>query len=195
MKTRLSIDIGPAAAAALYRRVGRSVVAATGVGATDYRTIVWFTPPRARAIMRRWLDGLPVTEFRAQAAGTLGTRLRRAFERCFAEGDRAVVMIGSDCPGIRGRDVRRAFHALERSDVVLGPALDGGYYLIGLRAPQPALFRAIPWSSAEVMRITHERARALKLSCRILRRLRDMDHARDARALGVLHFAEGESDC
>src|SRR5206468_12589549 len=82
--------------------------------------------------------------------------------------------------------VRAAFAALGRRDVVLGPARDGGYYLIGLAAPQPALFRSVAWSTATVAVETRARARALGLSCHLLRPLRDVDTARDARLLGLL---------
>src|SRR5207244_2443672 len=85
------------------------------------------------------------------------------------------------CPGVDGRLVRAAFTALGRRDVVLGPARDGGYYLIGLAAPEPALFRGIAWSTAVVAVETRARARALGLSCHLLRRLRDVAPARDAR--------------
>ncbi len=191
VKTRLAAEIGPRAAAALYRRVGREVVAAS-VG-RDYRTIVWFTPPAAGAGVRAWLDGLGVWAFRAQPPGTLGTRLAHAFARSFAEGagEGAVVIIGTDCPGLGRRAVAQAFAALRTHDLVLGPARDGGYYLIGLRALEPALFRGIPWSTGDVTRATRARARALGLTCRLLAPLRDMDTARDARVLGLLRPSRG----
>jgi uncharacterized protein len=187
VKTRLARDIGPAAAAALYRRLGRQVVAAA-VG-SGYRTLVWFTPPSSRDAVRGWLDGLGVAGFWPQAGGNLGTRLVHAFGRSFAAGDCAVVIIGTDAPGVNRRIVAAAFRALRAHDLVLGPSLDGGYYLIGLSTPQPALFRAIPWSTGGVLRATEARARALGLSVRLLPPLRDVDRARDARAMGLLSEA------
>jgi len=147
---------------------------------------VWFTPSSARTAVRAWLDGLSVSDFRPQIGGGLGTRLVHAFGRLFGEGDGAVVIIGTDCPGVDRRLVGGAFAALRSHDVVLGPARDGGYYLVGLRAPQPALFRGIPWSTDGVTRATRARASALGLSCLLLAPLRDVDTARDARALGLL---------
>jgi len=82
--------------------------------------------------------------------------------------------------------IHQAFTALGRRDVALGPALDGGYYLIGLAAPQAALFRGISWSTGTVAAQTRTRAHALGLSCHLLRPLRDVDTARDARAVGLL---------
>ena len=184
VKTRLAQDIGPGAATAMYRRLGRQIVsAAVGRG---YRTIVWFTPPGSRDAVRAWLDGLGVAGFSPQAGGNLGTRLAHAFGRSFAAGDGAVVIIGTDAPGVNRHIVAAAFRALRAHDLVLGPSLDGGYYLIGLSAPQPGLFRAIPWSTQDVLSTTQDRAQALGLSVRLLAPLRDVDNARDACALGLL---------
>ncbi len=188
VKTRLAVEIGTRPAATLYRHLGRAVVRETA--GPGYRTVVWFAPPGARRAVRAWLDGFGVTGYRSQGAGDLGARLRRAFLRQFADGDGAVVIIGTDCPEIRGRDVVRAFDALESYDVVLGPARDGGYYLVGLRAPHPALFREIPWSTPNVMRVTRVRAATIGLRCKLLRQLRDVDSATDARVLGLVAPAD-----
>jgi rSAM/selenodomain-associated transferase 1 len=184
VKTRLAQEIGPAAAADLYRRLGRGIVAAAA--GPGYRTIVWFTPSGDRDAVRAWLDGLGVAAFCPQGPGSLGTRLVHAFGRSFAAGDRAVVIIGTDAPGVNRHIVAAAFRALRAHDLVLGPSLDGGYYLIGLSSPQPGLFRAIPWSTPDVLRVTEARAWELGLNVRLLTRLRDVDTARDARALGLL---------
>ena len=77
------------------------------------------------------------------------------------------------------QDIAEAWTALERQDVVLGPATDGGYWLIGLRSPQPALFQNIHWSTDAVLRETQDRARAAKLSVHLLRRLSDVDTETD----------------
>ncbi len=185
VKTRLAEDIGPSGAADVYWRLGRHVVrSAAGAG---YRTTVWFTPARDARFVHQWLDGVGGRRvaFRPQVGASLGARLVTAFADEFAGGARRVVIIGSDCPGVDRRLVRAAFAALGRRDVVLGPARDGGYYLIGLAAPQPALFRGVAWSTATVAVETRARARALGLSCHLLRPLRDVDTARDARLLGL----------
>lgn len=183
VKTRLARDIGAAEATALYRRLGRQVLAATA--GPGYRTTVWFTPPSGRDAVRTWLDGLGAAAFYAQAGGNLGTRLVHAFGRSFADGNGAVVIIGTDSPGVNRRIVAAAFRALSAHDLVLGPSLDGGYYLIGLSAPHPALFRSIPWSTKDVLRATEARAQALGLNFRLLAPLRDVDSVADARALGL----------
>ena len=184
VKLRLAEEVGPSTAAEVYWRIGRRVVEATA--ASGYRTIVWYTPSRETAFIREWLEGLGRVELRPQPGGSLGARLAYAFARHFAEhADRAVI-IGTDCPGIDRRLVTEAFTALATFDVVLGPTLDGGYYLLGLRAPQPALFNGIPWTSTAVAAQTSARAQALGLTLRLLKPLRDVDTARDARAVGLL---------
>jgi rSAM/selenodomain-associated transferase 1 len=165
--------------------MGRDIVAAAA-GVAD-RTTVWFAPRREGAAVRRWLAGVGGLAFRAQAGRTLGDRLAAAFAREFATGARHVVIIGSDCPGLDARRLRAAFAALRRRDVVLGPALDGGYYLIGLARPAPRLFRGIAWSTAGVAAQTLRRARALGLRWHLLPPLRDVDTAADARAVGLLN--------
>lgn len=184
VKTRLAADIGPRPAAALYRRLGRDVVsAAVGDG---YETVVWYAPRGQGASVREWLGGLGVTRFQMQPSGPLGYRLRTALARHFGYGARRVIMIGSDCPGVDRDVILRAFAALEHHHVVLGPASDGGYYLIGMKAVHPALFRGIHWSSSTVLRETQAVARGLHLSCHSLRLLRDVDTLADARALGLV---------
>ena len=114
-----------------------------------------------------------------QGPGDLGERLQRAFADAFAGGAERVVIIGSDCPEVRAGDVRTAWKELRSHDVVVGPAIDGGYWLIGLRAPQPELFHGIPWSSEQVLGETLARAKSLKLRMQLLRILTDIDTEAD----------------
>lgn len=186
VKTRLAAELGPRGAAEVYRRLGRQVVTAT-VG-PGYRTTVWFTPRREMRLVQEWLDSVDMVAFRPQVGTGLGARLSAAFTHEFRAGARRVVMIGSDCPGVDGPVVREAFGALSDSDLVLGPAVDGGYYLIGLSAPAPGLFRGIAWSTEAVTSQTLARASALRLSHQALPPLRDVDTARDARAWGLLNY-------
>jgi uncharacterized protein len=186
VKTRLAGELGPRGAAEVYRRIGKQVVTST-VG-PGYQTTVWFTPRSEGRLVRKWLDSVEMVIFRPQVGTGLGARLTAAFAREFGAGARRVVMIGSDCPGVDGRVVREAFSALSDRDLVLGPALDGGYYLIGLTAPAPGLFRRIPWSTDAVASQTLARASALGLSHQALSPLRDVDTARDARAWGLLNY-------
>ncbi|MGH7547611.1 MAG: TIGR04282 family arsenosugar biosynthesis glycosyltransferase [Gemmatimonadales bacterium] len=184
VKTRLAAEIGVHDAAELYRRLGRQVVAAC-VG-RGHDTVVWFAPGGAHRAVRDWLKGLSIAAFQAQVSGALGTRLAAPFRQHFREGARRVIVIGSDCPGVDARLVSQAVAAIDQHDLVIGPANDGGYYLIGLRAPVPQLFRGIAWSTEAVLEQTLARARQLELSAALLPTLRDVDTASDARAVGIL---------
>ncbi len=185
VKTRLAADVGPRRAARLYRGMGREIVARC-VRPEAYRTVIWFSPPGAQRLVRTWLGGLPVSGFAPQRDGGLGVRLSAALGRHFGEGARRVVVIGSDCPHLERGSITRAFAALDVSDVVIGPAGDGGFYLLGLRAPAAGLFRGVAWSTASVGDQTLANAERLGLACSLLPTLRDVDTVADARALGLI---------
>ncbi len=84
----------------------------------------------------------------------LGERMLNAFREQFARGANKVVIIGSDCLDIRTGHIRQAFQALNAADVVIGPATDGGYYLLGMSALHPFLFADMPWSQPELRQLT-----------------------------------------
>jgi rSAM/selenodomain-associated transferase 1 len=179
VKTRLARDIGEADALEVYRAVGGRVVC--GV-ATDYPVTVWYYPPEAGTEMREWLGD---HEFRAQHGRDLGERLSHAFASHFSRGAGPVLAIGADAPGVSTATIREAVAALAEVDVVLGPAVDGGYYLLGLNRFESGLFTDIPWSSDRVLQVTVARCRSNDLRVRQLGALRDLDTAEDLRALGL----------
>jgi rSAM/selenodomain-associated transferase 1 len=185
VKTRLAAELGPRQAAHLYRQLGHTVVASC-VGPGQYRTVVWFAPRGSRAAVRSWLGDLAVDAFLPQQGADLGARLAAAFAGHFQAGAAGVTIIGSDCPGVAGGVVSDAFAALRRADAVIGPTLDGGYYLIALKKPEPGLFDDVAWSTPEVLETTLSKARKLGLKIAMLPRLRDVDTARDARALRLV---------
>ena len=100
-------------------------------------------------------------------------------KRAFQEPAGPAILIGTDCPTIEPTDLDEARSALEIHPVVIGPARDGGYWLIGLNAPCPALFEGINWSTESVLSDTLARATAAGLSYYILRELRDVDTEAD----------------
>ena len=115
----------------------------------------------------------------AQRDGELGEKLTHCFAQAFAKGSDRVVIIGSDCPYVSEADIAAAFTALTDHDVVIGPALDGGYWLIGLTKPRPALFKAINWSTETVLAETLTQAKSANLSVHRLRELSDVDNVID----------------
>jgi rSAM/selenodomain-associated transferase 2 len=114
-----------------------------------------------------------------QGPEDLGCRMARAFQDAFHAGVRYVVLVGTDCPEITPSLVSDAFDRLVDNDLVLGPATDGGYYLIGLRSETPTLFDAMPWGTEEVFRETMRRAEGLALATSVLKPLADVDQPED----------------
>jgi rSAM/selenodomain-associated transferase 1 len=110
-----------------------------------------------------------------QIDGDLGQRMAASFARAFARGAESVVLTGSDIPGLDSKLVHTAFHMLETSPTVLGPAADGGYYLIGTRVPNASLFEEIAWSTDCVLAQTKALAYAQGLTVAYLPQLYDMD--------------------
>lgn len=180
VKTRLATAIGDAEAASLYRGMGRRVL--DGVRGGNYRLVAYIDPAHELAAAREWL-GSPGVEFRPQEGGDLGERLADAFRREFQRASQ-VCAIGTDAPAVDRPIVERAFAELSTRDLVLGPALDGGYYLIGSNANRPELFRGVPWSTEEVMTATLARAQALKLRTATLEPLPDIDTVEDLERSG-----------
>jgi len=117
--------------------------------------------------------------YRQQSEGDLGRRMALAFKESFSAGMTGVVIIGTDCPDLNAQLMVKAFHAIEQNDLVLGPALDGGYYLIGLRRLIPELFTGISWSTAEVLEQTRSIAERLDLAIAFLPLLNDIDRPED----------------
>lgn len=177
-KTRLIPTLGVHGAAALQRRMSEAIVEQMAEFAANYpvRLEIRYTDGNQQA-MEAWLsNGIPCLD---QGEGDLGDRLLRAFAQAFAQGAQAVVVIGADCPGLTPALFAQAFSALARKDLVLGPAMDGGYYLIGLNRPAPALFAEIPWGSEEVLAATLKQAQGMHLSTHLLEPLADVDRPED----------------
>ena len=174
VKTRLAESVGAAVACDAYRAlVGTLLEGIASLDAVELR----FAPDNAAQEIQPWQRaGWSVAP---QGHGDLGARLQRAFAEAFRHGGQRVVIIGSDCPEVSVQDVRAAWRALRSNDVVLGPAADGGYWLVGLREPQPSLFATIPWSTEKVLPETLERARAAGLDLALLRELSDVDTVAD----------------
>ena len=114
-----------------------------------------------------------------QVGADLGERMRVSMCKALQDGAQSVVLIGADCPGITGAILRQAFVDLKGHDCVLGPALDGGYYLIGLRQDQPEIFLSIPWGTDKVMEHTLGAIQRLGLKVALLEALTDVDRPED----------------
>jgi hypothetical protein len=114
-----------------------------------------------------------------QEGDDLGKRMHNAFVRGFANSYNHVCLIGSDIFELTTNILNTAFTYLQTHDLVIGPASDGGYYLIGMNKPNEFLFQDIPWSTGEVLLKTLERARQLELRSIFLKELNDIDDIED----------------
>jgi len=163
---------------------------------------VW-TDAGSASAARRWLGHRDVG-YRRQSDGDLGARIRAAFTRAFDRGAQQVVVIGSDCPRLSATHLRQALQLLSDVGLVLGPALDGGYYLIGINRESaaralPALFADVPWGSADVLARTLEAAESAHLGFMLLEPLPDVDRPEDLEdawaALARTHISADASVC
>lgn len=177
-KTRLIPALGAAGAAALYREMAEAAIAQARHLAAERSVSI--------AIQFTGSDVLPMQQwlgqdllYQAQATGDLGDRLLQAFQTAFHQGMTATVAIGTDCPELDAWLMAKAFQELQHHDLVLGPATDGGYYLIGLRRSVPELFRGIAWSTDEVLSQTVAIAESCNLSIAYLPTLADVDRPAD----------------
>ncbi len=177
-KTRLIAALGPEGAAAVQREMAEHVAArASRLFLGEPLSTETRFAGGSEDRMKEWLGG--DFRYRPQGEGDLGERLLRAVSDAFAEGARRVVVIGTDCPGVTVDILADAFRALHHADVTLGPAIDGGYYLIGVRSLNAALFQDMPWSTAQLLRTTLDRARSEGLTVRLLEPLSDVDRPED----------------
>lgn len=177
-KTRLIPALGAEGAATLQRKMTEDTLAEVKKLQTFYPVSVevHFAGGNEQ-LMQGWL-GSTITYHR-QSGGDIGCRMASAFQASFEAGMNAVVIIGIDCPDLNAQLIAQAFQTLRQYDLVLGPAQDGGYYLIGLRRSIPELFTGIHWSTAEVLQKTLGIAQRLKLSVAQLPILRDVDRPED----------------
>jgi len=118
-------------------------------------------------------------ENRLQVEGDLGGKMSAAIQEVLNEGNDKVCVIGSDCFEISQAHLKEAFKALDKNDLVFGPAKDGGYYLAGMKKLQSAIFEEMPWSQSNLMQTTLEKAKNLNLNYELLEELSDVDYVTD----------------
>jgi hypothetical protein len=179
VKTRLAAELGESLAVSIYRALTELVIRATRPGeAADFRRVLCYAPSDGASEIAAWFRG---EALEAQAGKDLGERMHQAFVLSFARGSASAVLIGTDCPTLGRERVAEALLALETADVVVRSAEDGGYTLIGLNRPQPALFADIEWSGDTVLSVTAARARTAGLRLRVLGEDGDIDTVADLR--------------
>ncbi len=165
------------AAAAEARRLLASAAGSEGLGAAP--RLVLATSGLGPGAAGRWGRRLGVDRVVDQGPGSLGLRMQRQMRRGWREGAAAVVLIGSDLPELAAGDLLAALRALVHSALVLGPAGDGGYWLIGRRRSTPQVFAGIDWGSDRVLEQTLAQARRAGLSTALLAERHDLDRPAD----------------
>jgi hypothetical protein len=177
-KTRLIPVLGAEGAATLQRKMTEGTLAeAKKLQASYPLSVEVHFAGGNEQLMQDWLGSSII--YRQQSEGDIGCRMASAFQASFEAGINATVIIGTDCPDLNAQLMAQAFQALHQHDLVLGPAQDGGYYLIGLRRLIPELFTGIRWSTAEVLQQTHTIAQKLELAVGFLPLLSDVDRPED----------------
>ncbi len=172
VKTRLGAEVGFELAAELYRLFIQQTFELVQ-NCSAQKVFVAFEPADREAEFSEFIP----KQFAVfpQKGKNLGERMLNAFQYAFARGYKNVAILGSDSPTLPLKNIDEAFEKLSKSDLVLGPAEDGGYYLIGLTQTHPDLFDNIEWSSGSVMQTTLDRAEKLRLQCKLLSVWYDVD--------------------
>jgi len=180
VKTRLAAAVGDQAAVDLYETMLQDVLK-TARQLTDIEIVVFWDCEK---------ESLPILSEKyscnssCQVAGNLGQRMQAAFEEMFADGCELCCIIGSDAPDLPLSYIQEAYKLLAtlQADVVLGPSLDGGYYLLGLRELWPQLFVDISWSTADVLGQSLIALQGLELKTTLLSEWQDIDTVEDLQA-------------
>jgi rSAM/selenodomain-associated transferase 1 len=174
VKTRLAVDLGKEETLDIYRQL---------IDAT-YKALQPLKNTEIFIFFSDYIEELPsdvpfnFTGY-LQKGNDLGERMLNAFTGVFKKGYESIVIIGTDCPYLNKEILNNAFKILEENDVALGPAKDGGYYLLGLKTVIPELFKNIPWSTDKVLELSVDVIRSKKLSFRLLPLLSDIDTLED----------------
>ena len=179
-KRRLAQELGAARAAQIQARLTVHTLAAAREARQGHGLeLVLAVEGLGSRAARRWGQAQGADRTVLQGRGALGLRMQRQFQRAAREGASQMVLIGSDLPQLEASDLSAAFTVLGQRRGVLGPALDGGYWLIGLRRPEPELLAGIDWGSALVLEQTVAAMARRGLEPELLSRRGDLDWARD----------------
>lgn len=177
VKTRLAATVGDQRALEIYQALLKHT----------YTQIQELEETDIAIFYSDFIEKSPLEKFEAdieeiQVGVDLGEKMSNAFQNLFQKGYEKVVIIGTDCPEIKTADIEAAFRSLDKNEVCIGPAFDGGYYLLGMREFYESLFQNIPWSSSEVTAKTTEKLNLQNLSFELLKTLRDIDTEDDLTA-------------
>ncbi len=172
VKTRLAKSVGAVEATAIYRNLVERQLNAMP---PSWSIAVHFAPADALEEMHGWIGEARESDFFAQPDGDLGRRMHDAVFQHLSAGANAVALIGGDCPGLDAVILENAEAQLSASDVVIIPAVDGGYVCLMTRTSAPELFTGIDWSTDRVLTQTLNAAKSAGLAVVVLEPLEDVD--------------------
>lgn len=174
VKTRLARSIGNELAVKLYELFLRKTL--TILENLDYCTAQLF---KTRDSAEDYFQGISKTEIFEQEGADFGERMKNAFTQVFAAGAERAVIIGTDCPEVDNVLLKKAFVELLKKEVVIGPATDGGYYLLGLKKEHPYLFENMAWSTVDILIKTEKKLNEKNITYTKLDLLSDIDTRQD----------------
>jgi rSAM/selenodomain-associated transferase 1 len=181
VKTRLAESIGSEEAAQLYRNFILDLL--VKLESTELPFKICFYPEQKRELLMGWLGD--EYEYSHQSGADLGERMAAAFQDAFSGGHRRVILMGSDFPDLPQSFLEESLSALNTHDAVIGPAMDGGYYLIGFKNERflPQAFEGIDWGTEHVFRKTLSMLKDHKRRVYVLPVWNDIDTIEDLRQL------------
>ena len=179
VKTRLAVTIGNDGAMLVYKQLIQHTVSITQD--LPFEKIVYYSD----TIENQDLWNNQIYQKQVQSGNDLGQRMQQAFAFAFRKGNQKLVIIGTDCLEINSTHIINSFHWLKTHDVVIGPARDGGYYLLAMKQMHVQLFENIQWSTEHVLKQTLTVCRALNLTVHLLPELSDIDSEEDLKKTKV----------
>jgi rSAM/selenodomain-associated transferase 1 len=181
VKSRLAVSIGVDSAVRAYKNMAVQMLSTLKKGTFPF--YICFFPRNAQKPIEHWLG--KQYRYVPQKGKDLGERMRNGFAEVFSMGYKRVVLIGSDIPDLPIENVEEAFESLKKVDAVIGPAYDGGYYLIGFKDKTyfPQVFEGIAWGTKNVFEETMRKLKRFRRAVYVLPYQRDIDTAEDLRNL------------
>ncbi|NIP31569.1 MAG: DUF2064 domain-containing protein [Candidatus Dadabacteria bacterium] len=154
VKTRLGKSIGYEKAASLYSLIAKFIINKL-TDSKSYTSLIFYSPENKKEEVKKWLNRNEL-EYFPQTGNSLGEKISNAFKHCFSSGKKNVAIVGTDCIEINEKELSNVFGMLSENniDVILGPSLDGGYYLLGLNKYRNKIFNNIEWSTNKVLNKT-----------------------------------------
>ena len=179
VKTRLGADIGNEKAAYIYKKFTEFIL--EEIKSNIYYQVIFYSPENKREEIVSWLG--KDFEFYPQQGDDLGERIQHAFDYTFSRGAKRVVIIGTDNPLVSKDILQKAFSELVNSQAVIGPCLDGGYYLLGLSNYSKDIFEGITWSSKKVLEQTISKLKKQGFQYKTLEKQFDVDDIQNLKLL------------